>query len=1072
MGVGIEWVGYGRDAAEALRARIAIAKGGEPLAPVTVVVPSNQVGVAARRLLASGALGPVCGRGTGLVGVTFLTPYRLAELLGAARLAASGRRPVSTPVLAAAIRASLAEDPGLFRPVAAHPATETALAAAYRELRDLSPEALVAVSTGGERAADVVRLHRAARARLEGAWYDEEDLMASAAEALRAGEGVAGALGTVVAYLPQRLSRHAATLLTAAADTTDLAVLAGTTGQPDADHEVRSSLDRLGGGPPPPVFGPQDLVGADRTRFVTTSDADDEVRAAVRAVVDAARSGVPLDRVAVLHASAEPYARIIHEQLAAAGIAANGSAVMPVSARLVGRALLDLLALPEGGFSRQDVCDWLAAAPVLHRGRWAPVTAWERLSRDAGVVAGRSEWDQRLASLADELEGRAVEAEADPDGAAWKAERWRGAAARARGLRDFALAVIDDLTDAATRDRPWPDHAAWARERLARLIGGAARRDGWPVAERKAAERVELGLERLAALGSVEGPVGLDVFIRTLQLELDADLGRVGRFGEGVLVGPVAMGVGLDLDLVVIVGLAEGSFPTAVRDDSLLPDHEREVVGGQLALRRERVGREHRELLASLAGARRHVLCLPRGDLRRSNERVPSRWAVELASAMAGDRWSSRELLRTAVGWVEHVPSFDAGLRRVGFPATEQEYRLRALLADPVAQSEPDAIARSPDAVLARGAAAVTARRGTRFTPFDGNLAGLDIPSPASIATSATRLERWAGCPFAYLMADVLDVAEVEHPEDLLRISPLTRGGLVHRALEQFVGEVLVRDPGRQPTPDEPWSETDHERMAAIGAVLCDEYQARGLTGRPIFWRRDRRDILEELRLFLLHDSDDRAARRSRPVAAELPFGLPGSALEAVALRLPDGRTVRLRGKADRVDRAEDGTVYVIDYKTGSATSFASLSEQDPDLQGRKLQLPVYAEAARLHQGRPDAPVVAEYWFVSIAAGFERRGYPVNAEVLERVSQTLGTIVAGIEAGVFPAHPTATSSSPRVACPYCDPDGLGVSDLRRQWERKRLDPAVAAYAELAEPTGEPAGEDEQAAEDDQAAVSD
>src|SRR3954447_8944335 len=82
MGLSVQWVRYGREAAQALRASIAAAKAGEPLAPVTVVVPSNHVGVAARRLLATGALGPVSG-GIGLVAVTFVTPYRLAELLGA-----------------------------------------------------------------------------------------------------------------------------------------------------------------------------------------------------------------------------------------------------------------------------------------------------------------------------------------------------------------------------------------------------------------------------------------------------------------------------------------------------------------------------------------------------------------------------------------------------------------------------------------------------------------------------------------------------------------------------------------------------------------------------------------------------------------------------------------------------------------------------------------------------------------------------------------------------------------------------------------------------------------------------
>ena len=58
MGLRTEWVAYGRPAAEALAAEIADAKGGDPLAPVTVVVPSNHVGVGTRRLLASGRLGP------------------------------------------------------------------------------------------------------------------------------------------------------------------------------------------------------------------------------------------------------------------------------------------------------------------------------------------------------------------------------------------------------------------------------------------------------------------------------------------------------------------------------------------------------------------------------------------------------------------------------------------------------------------------------------------------------------------------------------------------------------------------------------------------------------------------------------------------------------------------------------------------------------------------------------------------------------------------------------------------------------------------------------------------------
>ena len=56
---------YGRPAVAALHAQIVAAKRDEPLAPVTVVVPTNSVGVATRRLLASGELGPITARGVG-----------------------------------------------------------------------------------------------------------------------------------------------------------------------------------------------------------------------------------------------------------------------------------------------------------------------------------------------------------------------------------------------------------------------------------------------------------------------------------------------------------------------------------------------------------------------------------------------------------------------------------------------------------------------------------------------------------------------------------------------------------------------------------------------------------------------------------------------------------------------------------------------------------------------------------------------------------------------------------------------------------------------------------------------
>ena len=76
--------------------------------------------------------------------------------------------------------------------------------------------------------------------------------------------------------------------------------------------------------------------------------------------------------------------------------------------------------------------------------------------------------------------------------------------------------------------------------------------------------------------------------------------------------------------------------------------------------------------------------------------------------------------------------------------------------------------------------------------------------------------------------------------------------------------------------------------------------------------------------------------------------------------------------------------------------------------------------------------------------------------MLARTIEVLDVIVRGVDGGVFPSHPPALSTFFRIACHVCDPDGLGTAELRKQWDRKRHDPALQAYAELAEPLERPA----------------
>lgn len=1054
MGIELVTTPYGPPSADALVAAVTRHKEGDPLRPVTIVVPANSVGVAARRLLAR----TETGTGIGIVAATLVTLYRLGELLGAPALAAAGRRPVSTPVVAAAARGVLRDAPGLFATVADHPSTEEAFVRVHHELSALDTATLDQLATAppsSARAREVVRVHRAMRERLAADWYDERDLLEAATATVEAGSSLLGDLGRVVVQLPQQVSPAAAALLQSIARVTDVTVVAGLTGVSRADAAVRGAVARLG------LEVTDDAVAAvvppTGTHVLSTSDADDEVRAAVRALVQALRDGVPLERMAILFGTDEPYTRLVHDQLRAAGIPHNGSDPRTLAESVAGRTLLGVLDLPAHRFRRDDVVALLASAPIRFRGRIVPASAWERLTRDAGIVAGPQQWQDRLDDLAADLTARNERRAQTRDDQLVEDGREDPRVERIRRLQEF-VAHLARALDRSRRLRSWRAWSEWAHRLLRDLLPPEPRRAEWPDVERDALGKVEAALDRLAGLDELDEAPDPDTFVRTLRLELESGLGRAGSIGDGVLVGTIGLGLGLDLERVFVLGLAEGSFPARAREDSLLTDDERRLAGGDLPLRGVRPDDDQRALLAVLAAtAGERWMSYPRGDLRKSTERMPSRFLLDTATALTGGpRIFGDGLARLEAEWCTHVPSFVAGISRTAFPATEQEHNLHSLAAHHAGGGRAEAHElHTSDLAYASAIALLLARRSDRFTRYDGNLAGRLVPGPArdGLLVSPTRLETYAGCPFDYLMQSVLRVDIPENPEDLLRISPLDRGNLVHAVLEQFLTEVLAADPPRRPGTG--WSAAERTRCLAIAEEHCDRYQAAGRTGRDLFWRTDRRRILTDLEELLELDSTRLEDEELVPLAAELRFGFDG--VPPVEIELSDGRTVRFRGSADRVDRGADGRLVVIDYKTGR--HWSAPDQDDLTYGGTALQLPVYAHAARARFGNDSTDVTASYWFASRTKGdFRWFDVPLTDTVADRFDEVVRAIVDGIEAGVFPCRVDPPSSWSWRQRSYVDPDARGTRDRYREWDRKRRAPELAVYLALAEP-GDGAGSD-------------
>jgi RecB family exonuclease len=145
------------------------------------------------------------------------------------------------------------------------------------------------------------------------------------------------------------------------------------------------------------------------------------------------------------------------------------------------------------------------------------------------------------------------------------------------------------------------------------------------------------------------------------------------------------------------------------------------------------------------------------------------------------------------------------------------------------------------------------------------------------------------------------------------------------------------------------------------------------------------------------------------PFRYEVSFGLHG----APPLELSDGRdTLRLRGVIDRVDRSPDGRLRIIDYKSAGPWGYGQKDVRE----GRKLQLPIYALAARDALGLGE-PVEGFYWHVrhGVASGFRLSGGEEGpAGTMAQAAEKAWDMVRAVRRGRFAPRP------PEGGCPeYC-----------------------------------------------------
>ena len=1045
----------------------------DPLAPVTVIAPSRYAALFLRRNIGQ----------HGRANVRFMEMPDLAALLGGTAVAAHGLPPLKPMIEYEAVRIAASEASGSLAPFRENRSFHDTLQATFREFRGARTDTLDKLAESGGLSSQIVELYKAFLDHTKG-YYTSEDIVAAAAEYVRGGHApMLSELGSVIVYLPynfslgeEQLLDHPrlpptavaynfslgeGQLLDALMSTQSCALVLGVTGDEEADaavHRIAASFSC------PVHREPEARPPLDtESRLSIASDAREEIRSIARDIAVDARRGIPFHRMAVLYWQREPYASLIAEQFALAGVPISGPPAQPLHATTIGRVLDGIVALVDGDLSRDDVMRWLTSCPIKYGRRRFSASRWDAISRDAGVVKGLDQWRNRLDRYANRMK-RSSQA-ADDDVSEERKQRMARDAEEARALREFIIKLHADLAT-PENGRSWTEFADWARGLLDEYLNTSA----LPESERDNLEKIQANIDELKDLDRLGGSrPDIGDFRAVLGKAMSARSARTSELGDGVFVSSVDSSIGMRFDKVYFVGMVEGQVPPRVGGDPLLPERVREQAGLPLP---HDPAEERYKYLAAAAGQAR-VLSFPRSG---NASQHPSRWFLEEATRRHGSRVSSTALASmTSEPWLNVIASAEDAIQTIARaqPADLHDYDMHKLWlwlqrGNPLGQHHLVAYS----SILSNAMQMERTRaRSRKLTIWDGDLSTVEVQTRKE-PVSATRLEMWATCPYRYFLSYELKITAPEQPEEPTSITPLNRGFLVHAILERFISETLAG--GTVPEPSEPWDEVHRRQLDAVADQEFRDAERRGDTGKALLWEIARAEIRRDLHTFLDADSNMRKTHGVSPRPVERSFGMskavdqqqnysPGEWAE-ISFGMSDSELTRLkrnglryRGVIDRLDVSPDGkTALVLDYKTGGTGGYENMSN-DPVRRGTRMQLPVYALAAQEiaeRRGIPVEDVKAAYWFVSSRGGFVTRpSKPVHLnEMLEPFDNVVETFKAGVHDGLFPANPGMSRSTPTENCAHCDFDKICPPRSRRwrTWDRKRKnDHRLADYVSMA-----------------------
>jgi ATP-dependent helicase/nuclease subunit B len=305
------------------------------------------------------------------------------------------------------------------------------------------------------------------------------------------------------------------------------------------------------------------------------------------------------------------------------------------------------------------------------------------------------------------------------------------------------------------------------------------------------------------------------------------------------------------------------------------------------------------------------------------------------------------------------------------------------------------------------------ARAERRWSPFDGLTRVTPAIAPALAAErlgarpySLSALQRFAACPYQFLLGAIYRLEPAETPVALQRLDPLTRGSIVHAMQAAFFR--AMKEQQALPTTSDRLP-LAHRTLDAVIAEVAGKYREDLAPAIERVWDDEIAVIARDLRGWLARVTED--GTEWTPRNFELAFGLrlddqhdPASRADAVRV---DDRFL-LRGSIDLIEEHHaTGVLRVTDHKTGKDRTKDGLTIGG----GETLQPVLYSVVVEKMTGQPVHE--SRLSFCTAVGGYKVRAVPMLPQTRRAGVEALEIVDRAIELGFLAAAPR------EGACLWC-----------------------------------------------------